>query len=116
MPTYVMLVKLTDEGEREIFDSPHRLDLLAHKWRELGGKLSSIYRTLGEYDFVGLAEAPNDWCALKFDAYMAASGDVRTTTTKAYEQAEWSWLLNTGDDDIAEIGPPPGPTKKKGFE
>jgi len=115
LPTYIMLMKLTDGGALAIKESPGRIDVAQAKWRALGGKMTSLHRTFGEYDFVAVGEGPNDWCAMAFDAFMASTGSVRTITMKAIDETEWKWLLGSKDEDLAEIASPPGPTRRKGF-
>lgn len=115
MATYIMLMKLTDAGAKDIRHSPARIDAAWAKWEKLGGTVLSLHRTMGEYDFVAVGEAPNDWCAMAFDAFMAGSGSVRTVTMHAIDATEWWWLLNTKDEDLPEMGEDPQPTRRKGY-
>jgi uncharacterized protein with GYD domain len=64
MPTYVTLMKLTDEGVRGIKDAPKRIEEGIKGLEAAGGKLLGFYVVMGEYDYVGIAEAPSDEVAM----------------------------------------------------
>jgi uncharacterized protein with GYD domain len=56
MPTYISLVNWTDQGIRELKESPARADATAEPpraWAEAG----PLYWTVGPYDIVGIFEA-----------------------------------------------------------
>ncbi len=88
MPTYVALMKLTDQGAKDIKNAPQRARDLIKGLEAMGGKVISIYLTMGEYDYIGIAEAPSDEVALTFLAGMGAVGNVRSTTLKAFTLEE----------------------------
>ena len=87
MPNYVILGKWTDEGRRNVRESPKRAEAARHLAEQMGGKLALWY-TLGEYDFVGLAEAPNDETAYQLLLQLGSQGNVVTTTLKAWPEAD----------------------------
>ncbi len=93
MPTYVALMKFTDQGAKDIKNAPARAQELIKGLEAMGGKLVAIYLTMGEYDYVGIAEAPSDEVALSFLMGMGAAGNVRTTTLKAFKMEEFSALV-----------------------
>ena len=47
---------------------------------------------MGEYDYVGIAEAPSDEVALPFLVGIGAAGNVKTTTLKAFKLEEFASL------------------------
>jgi uncharacterized protein with GYD domain len=59
----------------------------------MGGKLLGLYFTMGEYDYVGIAEAPSDEVALTFLMTMGAAGNVKTTTLKAFKIEELAAIV-----------------------
>ncbi len=93
MPTYVSLINYTDQGIRNVKDSPKRLDAAKKLLKDLGGELKAFYLTMGGYDIVTVAEAPNDESVAKFVLALASSGNVRTTTMKAFSEAEYRKLI-----------------------
>ncbi|MBS7628176.1 GYD domain-containing protein [Candidatus Bathyarchaeota archaeon] len=84
MPIFVCLMKLTDKGIREIKDAPKRIQEAIKTLEAMGGKLIAFYMVMGEYDYVGIAEAPSDEVAAAFLLGLGAGGTVRTTTLKAF--------------------------------
>ena len=94
MPTYITLYKLTDQGIKNIKDAPERLRQGVEKWEAIGGKLHGFYLTFGEYDYVGIGEAPSDEIAMTFILGMGSLGNVRTTTLKAFTKEEFAEIVN----------------------
>ncbi len=95
MPTYVSLINYTDQGVRNIKDSPKRLDAAKKLIKDMGGELKAVYLTMGAYDLVTVAEAPNDETVAKFVLTLAAAGNVRTVTMKAFPETEYRKLVST---------------------
>ena len=93
MATYVSLINYTDQGIRNVKDSPKRLDAAKKLLKDMGGEMKAFYLTMGGYDIVTVAEAPNDEAVAKFVLTLAASGNVRTTTMKAFPEAEYRKLI-----------------------
>ena len=80
MPVYVMFGKLTHAAFDKL-DSIEERDKKAAKILEsLGGKLISIYYTLGQYDFVVIFEIPSKEMLVKFLTIVGKFGTVRTET------------------------------------
>jgi uncharacterized protein with GYD domain len=89
MHTYIVLMKLTDQGIRSVKDIPDRIETGIHSMNALGGKVTGFYATLGEYDYVACVEAPNEAIVMRFLLAFGAAGDVRTTTMKALTHTEF---------------------------
>jgi uncharacterized protein with GYD domain len=93
MPTYVVLYKLTDQGIRNIKDAPQRMEKGIKALEAMGGKVIGIYSVMGEYDYVGIGEMPNDEAALTLALAMGSEGNVRTTTMKAFTKEEFAEIV-----------------------
>jgi uncharacterized protein with GYD domain len=93
MPTYIVLMKLTEQGIKTIKNGPQRVKENAKIMEKMGGKMTGFYLTMGEYDFVGIGEAPNDEVALTFLLGMGAAGFVKTTTLKAFTVEEFEKIV-----------------------
>ncbi len=93
MPTYISLINYTDQGIRNIKDSPKRLDAAKKLLKEMGGELKAFYLTLGPYDIITVAEAPNDEVVTRFVLTLASTGNVRTATLKAFSEAEYRKII-----------------------
>jgi uncharacterized protein with GYD domain len=55
MATYISLINYTDQGIRNVKDSPKRLDAAKKLLKDLGGDLKEFYLTMGGYDMVIVA-------------------------------------------------------------
>ncbi len=89
MHTYIVLMKLTDQGIRAAKDAPEHIEAGIQSLESLGGKINGFYATLGEYDYVACVDAPNEAIVMRFLLALGAAGDVRTTTMKALSRKEF---------------------------
>jgi uncharacterized protein with GYD domain len=93
MAIYISLMKLTAEGMEDLEEAPQRTREAVQKLEALGGKLLSLYVTMGEYDYVGIMECPSDEVALTFLLGLGAQGNVRTTTMRAFSAEEFAKVV-----------------------
>ncbi len=95
MPTYISLINYTEQGVRDIKDAPKRLTASKKLLKQMGGRVKGIYLTLGGYDIVAVVEAPDDETAARFALTLAAAGNVRTTTLRAFPEAEFRQIVKS---------------------
>ncbi len=95
MATYIMLINYTDQGIRNIKDSPRRADAARQALSDMGGEMKELYMTMGGYDLVVVAEAPSDDVMAKFALTVGSLGNVRTTTLKAFSEAEYRGIIQS---------------------
>ena len=88
MGTYIVLVKSTDKGAINVRDVPNRQQASRDAAAKLGIVRKTVYMTLGPYDFVQIIEAPNDKAVAKYVLSINSKGNVRTTTMRAWDEAE----------------------------
>ncbi len=93
MPTYVMLARWTDQGIRAINESPRRIDAAKKSLEEMGGQFRSILMTMGDYDLVGIYDAPDDAVAARFSIMLGQTGNVRTTSLKAFPEEAFRQII-----------------------
>jgi len=93
MPRYVALMKLTEEGIKDIKNAPQRLEQAIAGMGALGGKLVDFYTVMGEYDYVAVTEFPNDEAGMIFLLTLGSLGNVRTTTLKAFDREQFVELV-----------------------
>ncbi len=93
MSTYITLMKLTDQGAKDLKEAPKRVEEGLKAFDKMGGKLIGFYATLGEYDYIGFGEAPNDEVATTFSLALSSLGNVRTTTIRAYTTKEFAEMI-----------------------
>ncbi len=94
MSTYVLLANYTDQGIRNIKDSPGRVDAAQALIRELGGEMKQFYLTMGAHDMVVITEMPSDEAAAKLALKLGSLGNVRTTTLKAFSEPEFRTIIS----------------------
>jgi uncharacterized protein with GYD domain len=82
MVTYMLMMKLTDAGIKDLKNSPKRIEEGIKAFEKIGGKVIGFYAAIGEYDYISIGEAPSDEAALGFSMGLNALGYVRTTSVK----------------------------------
>jgi uncharacterized protein with GYD domain len=95
MPTYVALANLTDQGVRNMKDLPQRLQNADEMFAQLGARLIDVYLTMGQYDYMVVAEAPDDETMARISLAIAGQGNVRTHTFRAFNRAEMVRLVQS---------------------
>lgn len=93
MPHYISLVNWTEQGIRNVKETPKRADSVMALANKLGAKMQIFY-TMGEYDVVSVTEAPNDDVAMQLILEIGKMGNVRTKTLKAWTLAEATNVLS----------------------
>ena len=93
MPTYITLYNWTEQGIANVEDSPDRLDDAVGLLEALGGELHGFYMTMGEYDLVTVGEFPDDDTVAKFMLRLGQAGNARTTTMKAWPEADYREII-----------------------
>ena len=93
MATYLMLLNWTDQGIRNVKESPKRLDAAKKLAKDLGGEIKTVYMTQGSIDLVLVAEMPNEEKVAGFVLKLGSLGNVRTTTLKAYSEDEYRKII-----------------------
>ena len=93
MPTYISLIRYTDQGARNIKESPKRLDAAKKAFQAAGGELKQWYLALGRYDAVVVSEGPDDETAAKLNLAVGAKGSVRTETLRVFTEEEYRKLI-----------------------
>ena len=103
MPIYITLMKLTEKGVKELQDAPKRIETGIKYMERLGGKLLGFYVTFGEYDYIGIAEAPNDDVVMRFLLSLGMAGNVRTKTLKAYSKENMADIIKLLNKEVPDV-------------
>ncbi len=93
MPTYIALISLTDQGIRTIKDDPGRVRAAEPIAQREGVRIVDEWWTMGPYDAVMIAEAPDDETMNRFLLGAARQGNIRTTTMRAFTRDEISSII-----------------------
>lgn len=95
MATYIMLANWTDQGARQVKDSPKRVDAAKKALLDMGGEFKALYMTMGDYDLIVVYEAPDDAVAARFTLLLGMLGTVRTKTLKAFPEMAYREIINS---------------------
>jgi uncharacterized protein with GYD domain len=92
MPIYITQGRYTRDAIKGMIVKPEdRADAIARLLSKIGGRLLGYYLTFGDYDFLTIAEAPND---VQMAAALLAVGsgggvtDLRTTVAMTSVEAK----------------------------
>lgn len=94
MPTYISLLRYTQQGIAAIKQGPTRLDKAKELYRKAGGELKAFYLTVGQYDAVAIAELPDDTALAKLALALGAQGNIRTETLRAFTETEYRRIVS----------------------
>jgi uncharacterized protein with GYD domain len=89
MPTYITLMKMTEQGIKDVKSAPERIEAGIKGWEAMGGKLVGFYAVMGDYDYIAIGEVPSDEVAVTFSLALGSQGSVRTTTLRAFTREEF---------------------------
>jgi len=90
MPKSILLMKLTDQGIKDIKNAPQRIEQGFKTFEAMGGKMIGFYAVTGEYDYVAIGEGPSDEVLMTFLLGLGSLGNIRTTTLKAFTKEEFA--------------------------
>ncbi len=93
MPTYVSLVNWTDQGVKGFKETVDRYESARDAMGQLGVSFKEIYWTVGPYDIVTVVEAPDDESATAALLSVAAQGNIRSTTLRAFSADEMRGVI-----------------------
>ncbi len=93
MVTYVVLGNFTDQGARNVKDSPKRADAFKEMAKTFGVTVKEIVWTQGRYDVVTVLEAPDETAAMSLSLSLSALGNVRTETLRAFSAADMTEIV-----------------------
>ena len=93
MPTYVTLMKWTEQGIKDIKSTVDRSEQARQAIEQMGGRMSTIYWTQGAYDIVAIADFPDEETATAFLLSIGKLGNLRTETLRAFSAEEMRRIL-----------------------
>jgi uncharacterized protein with GYD domain len=93
MPTYITLLRFTEQGAKTVKQGPSRLDAAKQAFRAMGAEVKAYYLVMGRYDAVVVAEAPDDETVAKLALAIGSEGNVRTETLRAYTEEEYRKII-----------------------
>ena len=88
MMTYIVLATFTDQGVKNAKDSPKRAEAFRQMAKTFGVTVKDIFWTQGRYDIVTILDAPDESSFMSLTLSLAALGNVRTESLRAFSAAE----------------------------
>ena len=92
MAINVSLVNFTDQGIRNIKDSPQRARAFKELCKQQGVQVREILWTTGPYDMVAITEGPEEALSAVLLS-VAKLGNVRTQSMRAMDQESFQRVL-----------------------
>ena len=93
MPTYVLLLDWTEQGVRNFRDTVDRYESARSSFDGKGLSFKDVYWTMGEHDLVAVVEAPDDEAVAAAGLGLAAQGNLRVTTMRAFSSDEMRGVI-----------------------
>lgn len=92
MATYVVLANFTDQGVRNIKESPDRLAAFKAMAEKMGVTMKASHYTVGAYDMVNIVEG-SDEAVTSALLKLGLLGNVRTQTLRSFSPEEMRAML-----------------------
>jgi uncharacterized protein with GYD domain len=93
MAGYIGLFKYTQQGITNIKGSPERIKQAKAAAEKMGIRVVGVWVTMGQYDLVTVADAPDDQTMGAFILALASQGNVTTQTMRAFSEDEFAQVV-----------------------
>ena len=93
MPSYITLMNWTDQGVKSFKDSVDRADAAEVALSPAGINFKDLYWTVGAYELIATFEAPDEETLAAALLTLAAQGNLRTTTLRAFTSDEMRGVI-----------------------
>ena len=93
MATYIALANFTDQGVRNIQESPKRYQAFKAMAEKLGVTVKSTHYTVGQYDMVLVLEGADDAVTAAL-LKVGSLGNVRTQTLRGFSVDEMQQMIS----------------------
>jgi uncharacterized protein with GYD domain len=94
MAAYVVLSNFTDQGIRNVKDSPKRAEAFKQMAATFGATVKELFWTQGQYDVVIVLEAPDEISTMALSLSLGALGNVRTQSLRAFSAADMATIVS----------------------
>jgi uncharacterized protein with GYD domain len=92
---YIRYVGELDRPGPEGHSRPRRLDAAKKTLEDMGGHFRSLHMTMGQFDLIGIYEAPDDAIAARYILTLGQLGNVRTVSMKAFPEEAYRMIVNS---------------------
>jgi uncharacterized protein with GYD domain len=94
MPTYISLIRFTQQGREKVKEHPDRLDQAKDLYRSMGAELKAFYLLLGQYDMLVVADAPDEETVAKLALAIGEAGDSYSESCRAFTEDEYLRIVS----------------------
>lgn len=92
MATFIALVNFTDQGIRNVKDSPDRFQAFKQMAEKAGVAVKSVHWTVGHYDMVVVVEGSDEAVTTAL-LKIGSAGNVRSETLRGYSADEFKQII-----------------------
>ncbi len=93
MATYISLINFTDQGIRNIKETTKRVDAVKEFANKYGVNAKEFFWTVGNYDMVLIADAPDDKSFSAWALSIGSLGNVRMQTLTAFSKEDMNEII-----------------------
>jgi uncharacterized protein with GYD domain len=93
VPIYVQLIRWTEQGRQAVDALPDRVEAVTKEVEKMGVKVIGNWVSMGQYDQIAVAEAPDDETVAKIAVLIAGRGNATTETLRCFTMDEVRKLL-----------------------
>ncbi len=94
MPTYIAMLKWTQQGIKNVKESPARVDAARKAFKKDGVTMKELYMVMGHHDMMVVIEAPDDAALAKALLSSASMGNFTSETSRAFTEEEYRHIIN----------------------
>jgi uncharacterized protein with GYD domain len=94
MATFISLLNFTDQGIRNVKDSPDRYEAFRAMAEKLGVRVKDLYYTVGHYDIVVVMEGSDEAVTTAL-LKVGSLGNVRTETLRGFSLDDMKKIVGT---------------------
>jgi uncharacterized protein with GYD domain len=94
MPTYIAMVKWTQQGLKDIKESASRLAVARKNFESAGVTIKDFYLVMGHYDTIAIMEAPDDASVAAAMLKAASLGSITSETCRAFTEDEYRQIIS----------------------
>jgi uncharacterized protein with GYD domain len=92
MATFISLLNFTDQGIRNVKDSPDRYEAFRAMAENLGVTVKDVYYTVGHYDVVAVMEGSDEAVTTAL-LKVGSLGNVRTETLRGFSLEDMKKII-----------------------
>ena len=93
MAIYCVLGSFTDQGLRNIKDSPKRAEAVSAMAKKAGVTVKDVYWAQGQYDVVTILEASDELAVTSLALSVGALGNIRTQTLRLFSAGDMKAII-----------------------